>query len=119
MPQWRAQPVYLQAALALVFTVFVIVKWAMYEAPLFRRGHAHPAPEGILIFAPLSVWLMVLNASRFWRPSTRAQLAASEVRREGAGHTDGRVCVSVCVCVCAFEGGGGGRSDAPFMHFFV
>ena len=66
---------------AAAFTVYVIVKWSMYH------GHSHdgdigtdvPSAAGVLVLAPLSVWLLVGNASRFWRPTTRAQLAAAEV----------------------------------------
>jgi hypothetical protein len=78
--QWSRQPVLLHTAVAAAFTVFVIVKWALFHGQAGSPGHGIPSAEGVLIFAPLSLWMLVGNASRFWRPSTRAQLAAAEVR---------------------------------------
>ncbi len=107
--QWSAQPVPLQLSLALAFTTFLVVKWAMYRGPLFSRGHSLPAPEGVLVFALLAVWLVVANASRCWRPSTRAQLAAAEV--SGPPHDrPARLCLSqASATACACGKGAGWR----------
>ena len=78
--QWSRQPAALHALVAFAFTVFAAVKWGLYHGHNDAvAGTGVPAAAGVFVFAPLSLWMLVGNVSRFWKPSTRAQLAASEV----------------------------------------
>jgi hypothetical protein len=74
--------VYGEVLLLLAFVGLVIVKGAMLREPSPMR-HTDPRADGVLAFAAIAVALAVGSAARLWKPSTRAQLARSEVRRGG------------------------------------